>query len=232
MKTRCKFTLIELLVVIAIIGILASMLLPALGQARSVARSISCKNNLKQIALWGMYYANDWDTVLPTSASEYPNLSAETNGHDNEWIHKSPLYVDGSTGGTVMHCPTTTQILRPRYNDGGSRSAFDYSLNALLGGRDWGPAKPSIRDLSSECYWFGDGATQDYNGEYYIWKYMNVENGGSVPASWDIDYPFYGKGHPGMTANFAMGDGRVISKTFNWVKGLSSEDLKKWKADN
>lgn len=65
-RSSMGFTLIELLVVIAIIAILASLLVPALGRAKEKSQAMTCLNNLHQLGLSTVLYAQDNNGSLPS----------------------------------------------------------------------------------------------------------------------------------------------------------------------
>ena len=192
--SKKSFTLIELLVVIAIIAILAGMLLPALGSAKSRAQSVQCTSNLKQFGLMSMNYSNDFDDYVISHSLRY---ALPNRGYDNA----ATVY---SQGGDMRHAPY--QVFRelgyaPTWTKSDSSSIFICPSAKL-----WAPSATESAVYRSLYYGMVYGVTlgmtyatqSDYqSGNKKMAKLSQVKNpagkaycGDSIGyAEWGV--PFY-----------------------------------------
>ena len=129
------FTLIELLVVIAIIAILASMLMPALQQARERGRATSCLSNCKQIGNAIMLYVDANDAMIPQHSVNNAKGGKVSWGAilwNNKFVPDHKLF----------YCPTSTRPTAPsewtdyRVNKIASSNTYteyiDFGMNRMI----------------------------------------------------------------------------------------------------
>ena len=162
------FTLIELLVVIAIIAILASMLLPALNQARSKAKSIKCINNLKQLGVGFELYGNDY-TSLPIS-------EITIDGKKFAWSNLLAPYLKNKKLSTTWYGDRDfrqSAFCCPEYDPTGVKPGISYIINMYGADMGFGPLRRAQVKKASQKALLLD------NSGYYISASNNMLYGGN-----------------------------------------------------
>lgn len=185
------FTLVELLVVIAIIGVLVSLLLPAVQAAREAARRGQCSNNLKNIAL-AIQGFHESKGHLPYSVNPFDQTPTRYASYTGKgWIVDILPFVEQQS---------LYEQLRPGFDNPGDASN-DFTENGDTGGmrrleiRDAiatqlqllaCPSDDSVDTLNNEMWYFqgiraGVTSYKGVLGDHVVWPGSTIHREGSLP---------------------------------------------------
>lgn len=229
MNAKKGFTLVELLVVLAILGLLASLLFPALGEALGGGKNAQCINNLRQMGVAAATYAANHNGSYPPAY-----VLDQPQGLRREWDvtmingrAQPGLLWEGQGDAKVQQCPGFSGY-------GNTESPFTgYNYNSsYVGGyqliKSDGDIAREVKSATvdriqnpSECALFGDGEFASGAN-----KFMRSPQRGDL----DIDLSASTAGTQGFRhnhrTNVAFADGHVASFSQGFASaGSTSEKL-------
>ncbi|MGZ5565842.1 MAG: prepilin-type N-terminal cleavage/methylation domain-containing protein [Limisphaerales bacterium] len=216
------FTLIELLVVIAIIAILASMLLPALANAKRKAQLTQCKSNLKQCQLAWIIYADEyrqqlvpnvgfnqlpWKNQTTNSTWAWGNVSSPPQSLDanilkqsllGPWIKDVNAYRCPADPGNPAGTFRVRSISMNNYMHGYGGNTFSNSY--------WWYQKITEIRKPSDSFVFVDELPSSINDDFFeVLMYLPANYGSLTVQDWPSSTH-------GKTCGFSFADGHVEGK--------------------
>ncbi len=162
------FTRIELLVVIAIIGILAAMLLPALGQARMKARVIVCASQLRQHGVAHASYTADADSRFPN----FGGVAYDIPGYG--WAPASSyrflnVFDPGVLSAYREHIGPNLALFRCPTQDWSTYASLIPGNPVELNWHGTGPVYIATRPALSKATKTATPVSSPTNGPYFVW---------------------------------------------------------------
>jgi prepilin-type N-terminal cleavage/methylation domain-containing protein/prepilin-type processing-associated H-X9-DG protein len=242
------FTLIELLVVIAIIAILAALLFPSFGRAKSQASRLACMNNMRQLQIcWAMYSGDNRDLLVPNNM-----VNAAGGGGSiatgSSWCLKESTKANIEAGMlfnynksvAIYHCPPDHAFM---LDEDGNKlpqiRARSYNMSQSVNGY------PDYDPFINSYIPFFKKLTDIRNPNYSGCLVFIDENAGTMIDSqfgmptdfyyhttqwWDMPSDIHGQG-----ANLSFADGHVehwswaVPKIFNeWYQWASDAEMPDW----
>lgn len=238
-----SFTLIELLVVTAIIAILASLLLPALTQARMVAMRALCLSNLRQVGYAAHMYGDDNEDYPmcpieaaaddPVGSNRYlgsfgrytiPQDALAIPGYLETYIKKIPWTnntVRSSLASAALECPQLDNdfIIYPRNHGNWGHVQSMYTVTYLHGsyfGR-------SVAN-DPRTGWYRDNRAGPYKRRHILRPEQTILAGDAVTLTTAMSEVYYGCNAYTMTST-GVGNDRTLGNRTSWANTWRVETL-------